>query len=241
MEYYFITGSSFGIGKDLTEHILQKPQAHVYGFARHQTITHPHYSHQIIDFSNINDLKQFTFPVPSQVPNKLVLINNAGIIGDINFVGHKSTDKIIDTFLVNTVAPGVLINQFIKQFEHLTNVEKIILNISSGAGRHPISSWAEYCASKAAIDMYSEVFNEEQIYNDSHSIRIFSVAPGIVDTNMQAEIRNSNEQRFPFYNTFVNYHKNKLLTPAHEIAKQLLHILDNPSNFQEVILDLRQL
>jgi benzil reductase ((S)-benzoin forming) len=241
MEYYFITGSSFGIGKDLTEQILQKDNTHVYGFARHQTITHARYSHQTIDLSDLNEIKQFIFPEPSQMPTKMVLVNNAGIIGDINFVGRKSADKIIDTFVVNTITPSVLTNQFLKQFEKMEKSEKIILNISSGAGRHPISAWADYCASKAAVDMYSEVFNEEQIYQESHSTHIFSIAPGIVDTNMQAEIRQSNEQKFPFHRTFVDYHKNNLLTPTHEVSERLLNIIENPANYQEVILDLRQL
>ena len=244
MEYYFITGSSYGIGKHLTEQLLRRDNVKVHGFSRHQTITHPHYSHHTIDLSKLDELKTFSFPEPVSTPEKIILVNNAGIIGDINFIGHKSTDKIIDTFTVNTIAPSILINQFLKQFSTMNDTEKLILNISSGAGRHSIAVWADYCASKAALDMYSEVFEEEQVYrvdNGEPHTRIFSIAPGIIDTNMQKEIRATDKNRFPYHETFVNYHHNKLLTPPEETARKLTDIIDNPAKYEEVILDLRHL
>ena len=46
--------------------------------------------------------------------------------------------------------------------------------------------WAAYCSSKAALLMLTRSIDEE---GKAHGIRCFGIAPGLVDTAMQASIR----------------------------------------------------
>jgi len=158
MNYFFVTGSSRGLGKAIVEDLLKNSNNKVFGLSRQNSISHYQFSFIKIDLSDSNRLNLFQFPELNSV-NQLVLINNAGTIGQIKPTGKKDSEEIIKTYLLNTIAPSILSNQFIKQYQNLDS-QKIILNISSGAGRHTINSWAEYCASKAALDMYSKVLAE---------------------------------------------------------------------------------
>ncbi len=240
MEYYFITGTSTGIGKAITLQLLEKKAVTIFGFARRQTIEHPNYRHLTIDFSQPQNLLKFEFPDIDKA-KRIVLINNAGIIGDIAFAGNKKDRTIVNTYQINIVSPSILINRFIKKYQPM-ETEKTILNISSGAARHSIAAWSDYCASKAALDMFSQTVSEEQSFlPEPKRFQIFSVAPGIVDTPMQDQIRDTGKEKFPYHETFVNYKIQNLLTPPEKVAERLQDIIENPARYQEVIIDLRNL
>jgi len=240
MEYYFITGTSTGIGKAIVEQLLSKKTITIFGLSRRQTISHPNYRHIVMDLSSPENLLQFSFPEINQA-ERIVLINNAGIIGDIGFVGNKDNSAIVSTYNINIVSPSILTNLSIKKYQFM-ETEKTILNISSGAARHSIAAWSEYCASKAALDMFSQTVAEEQsFFPEQQRFRVFSIAPGIVDTPMQDEIRAAGKERFPYHETFVNYKTQNLLTSAEEVAKGIQDIIENPAGYSEVIMDLRNL
>ena len=158
MNYFFITGSSKGLGKALTELLLTDKNNIVYGYARTISIEHKNYIHTTVDFSDLKQVSEYQFPLLENV-EKLILVNNAGIVGDIKHVGQISSQKIIDCYNINTIAPAIFTNDFLATYNK--KYEKLIINISSGAGRTPIDGWNIYCSSKAALDMFSQVLNEE--------------------------------------------------------------------------------
>ncbi len=238
MEYFFITGTSTGIGYAITRQLLKKKAITVFGLSRYQTIDHPDYHHTTIDLSRPENLSKFDFPNIEKA-KQIVLINNAGVIGEIAFAGNKNNEILVNTYQINIVSPSILINRFIKKYQSM-ETKKIILNISSGAGRHAIAAWSDYCASKAALDMFSRTVAEEQLFlPESQRIQVFSVAPGIVDTPMQDQIREAGKENFPYHDTFVGYKTQNLLTSPDEVAESIQNIIENSSNYQEVILDIR--
>ncbi len=240
MEFYFISGTSTGIGKALCERILLKNDVKVVGFSRSVSIDHPNYSHILVDLNNIQEVYNFQFPDISS-GNKIVLINNAAVLGDVGFVGNKKEEAIVSTYNVNIIAPSVLMNKFIKKYQNM-ETEKTIINISSGAGRHSIAAWSDYCASKSALDMFSQTIAEEQEFiSESKRFNVYSIAPGIVDTPMQDSIRKIDPKNFPYHNTFVEYKQNNLLTEPKQVAESIMDIVENPARYQQVVLDLRNL
>ena len=240
MNYFYITGTSKGLGKSLANQVLSDKNNFVIGLSRTQTITHKNYFHINIDLNKIEDLDKFNFEKHKDA-EKIVLINNAGIIGEIKKAGNRSTKDIISTYNINTIAPSILMNTFISQFQNI-DIEKIILNISSGAGRHTIESWATYCASKAALDMYSQViFDEQKQFKKEKAVKIYSIAPGIVDTTMQDEIRKASPSDFPIVENFINYKNTGALSSAKEISEKLIQFIENSYKFKDVIYDVRQL
>jgi benzil reductase ((S)-benzoin forming) len=132
-------------------------------------------------------------------------------------------------------------NSFVRAYKDLT-VPRMIINIGSGAGRHPVESWSTYCASKSALDMISEVFRTEQnLLPFENQIRIHSLAPGIVDTRMQEEIRAVDSADFSDKERFVMYKEKNQLSSAERVCRYIADIMENPDKYGETLLDVRKI
>lgn len=238
MNYYFITGSSKGLGKAITEQLLENEQNFVFGFSRSNTINHKRYYHKLIDFSKLDAVQKLRFPELTDA-KKLVLINNAGVVGDVKHVGNLDAQKIIDCYTINLIVPTIITNEFLKTYQK-TNLEILIINISSGASQSAIDGWSVYCASKAGIDMFSRVIKEEAQINNTKT-NVLSIAPGIIDTEMQIEIRKADNNNFSNVNKFVEYKKNGDLSSAKDAAKKVLQFINNPSLSQNTVCSVRDL
>jgi benzil reductase ((S)-benzoin forming) len=191
--------------------------------------------------SDLNALKEKLYLVFRFKENfeRIVLINNAGTLGDVGPLGVLDNDQLEKLFNINITAPAILMNAFVEHYK-TSSAEKIIMNISSGAGKNPVDGWSGYCASKAALDMISEVAAKEANLQ-GNSIKVFSVAPGVVDTEMQSQIRETDEQRFSGKKKFVNFKEQGQLADAGEVAGKLLKIIENAGKYDEVKLDVRNL
>ncbi len=238
-QHYFVTGSSTGIGKALVDALLLQPNTTVTGIARSCTVEHPNYTHVTADLSNASTVKSIDFEVPQGV-QKIVLVNNAGTLGEVAPLCITTDDSIEQALYLNMIAPAVLMNRFVAQLkEH--SAAKIVLNVSSGAGKRPIDGWASYCASKAALDLFSEVAQEEIKLGQNSGFQFLSVAPGVVDTPMQAKIRSTEPANFTGHQRFVDFHKEGELTSAEQVAEKYLKLLNEPERFPDVIYSLRDL
>jgi benzil reductase ((S)-benzoin forming) len=240
MNFYYITGTSRGLGKALAEYYLSAaPNNRVIGISRTSSIAHPNYTHYSVDLCDVEKTKEFHFP-PHHNAKRIVLINNAGMIGMIKRVGKINSHALIEAFHVNLVSPSLLINGFMDTYEG-SDAEKIIVNVSSGAGKYPIGGWAGYCAAKAGIDLFSKVVAEEQLTAFGYKFRIHSIAPGVVDTQMQEEIRSASPADFSRLTDFINYKIENQLAHPGIIAEKYAHVLDHPDKFTDVILSVKDI
>ena len=228
-----ITGSSKGIGKELSLLLLEKGYT-VFGYSRTNSIRHKNFHFNQIDLSSIQNLESINFPKVEEGEH-VCLINNAGEIGEIDKFGNKKTNDIINEFNLNTVAPSILSNSFIRSYQDQSN-HPIIINISSGAALRPIESWGTYCQSKAALDMLTKIINQEH-----NSIKAYSIYPGVVDTEMQKKIRDTDIEKFALKNVFVEYFRNNKLVDPKIISKKIFHILSNLDLFEDNMISLRDL
>jgi len=239
MKYIFITGSSKGLGKALAELFLEQSNTQVIGIARTCTIQHENYTHHPLDLSNPEMVNSFTFPQLTDA-EEILLINNAGMLNPIKKIGTFSAEEVSRNIQVNLTSPIVLSNHFIKQFQQL-ECKRMIINISSGAGKKPIDGWAAYCSTKSGLNMFSEVMQAEQnlISYVYKRIRVIALSPGVIDTEMQAEIRESNSSDFSAVEQFKSYKQNGELQSAQQTAGKIisnLHLLFDKEN---VICSLR--
>lgn len=237
MNYFFITGSSKGLGKALTELLLTNEKNFVYGISRTNNISHQQFQHIQVDLADIGVVKQFEFPELKDAIT-ITLINNAGIVGDIKYLGNLDCDKIISTYNLNLITPTLLINQFAKTYNN--ELSKLVINISSGAGRSPIDGWSTYCATKAGLDMLSLVFKEE-ITNKKLNINTLSLAPGIIDTGMQEEIRKADETSFSNIERFIEYKNNGDLADPTSTAKLIAKFISDKTLQEKTICSVRDI
>ena len=226
MVVYFITGTSSGLGKATAEAALKGGQV-VVGISRRHTIAHSHYYPVELDLSDAEKTGSFSFdlPVNAEDLEKIVLVNNAGVIEPVKHVGHADNEALQHNLQVNLVAPILLMNQFFKQFDSYQQ-EKVILNVSSGAGDRPMDGWAAYCSSKAGLNMASKVVNEENQMNN-RNCRVYALAPGIVDTPMQDTIREASENEFSRLEDFQSFKEEGLLIEPKTVAKQFINVVNN--------------
>lgn len=236
MHYYIITGPSRGLGKALAEAVLQQTDSIVIGISRHATIEHTRYHHQPLDLSDMlavqNNLHK-VFPECRQA-SSITLINNAAVLGEIGYVGEVPNEHFEFVMDVNVVAPAMLMNTFINRYAELS-IPQTILNISSGAAQRPVDGWAAYCASKAALDMFSRTAQQEQ-QQRGRNLRVRSLAPGLVDTSMQEQIRTADETQFSQVATFTAHHTEGNLQHPEQVAQQILAWLQRPVAPDEAVV-----
>jgi len=230
----YITGSSKGIGRALTE-LLLKEGYEVIGLSRSNDLEADKYQHISIDLSDITEVSTFQFEKGAE---NVLLVNNAGLVGDINPLGSVKNVDIQKVMNVNTIAPQILCNNFIKRFKNEKGSFHV-LNISSGAGKSAIDSWATYCASKAALDLFSETMSSELEWAQATNWHVHSCAPGVVDTNMQEQIRSSSEEEFNRVQYFKDLKTNNELFTAEMVANKLYQLIKNPEKFPETLISVR--
>ena len=226
---YIIAGVSTGIGLALAEHFLNKGHR-VIGIGRKSSIQNPNYSFLQLDLSDENAVDNFTFP---EVKENLAFIYNSGVLGEVKPISRQSEMNAKNVFQINYLAAIVLTQKVLKN----DYLEQIIY-ISSGAAKRAIPSWAQYCASKAALDMFAETLQLE-LQQEDKSIVVRSIAPGVVDTPMQTQIRSVSEEDFQSVGNFIALHENKELTSPNEVAHKLEKVINNPNQFDGVCLSLR--
>lgn len=239
MQYFFITGTSRGLGKALAEKILKDRENVVYGISRSQSIEHENYHHITADFSNPEEADAIDFSIQGNETRAVFLINNAGTLGNVSHLGVQSSSDISQAININVTAPAILMNNFLKKFKP-EDYKKVIINISSGAGKSAIDGWSIYCSSKSALDMMSEVVKQEQEIEGAKNFFIYSVAPGIVDTKMQEEIRSADKSEFSNVEKFKEFKMNKELAEPKLVADKFFrNFIDHLPRDEETIQTIR--
>jgi benzil reductase ((S)-benzoin forming) len=229
MHYFLITGASQGLGRALAEAILQRPDTWVLGISRHATIEHPRYQHQPLDLSDVEAVEHNLTKIFPARPDatSLTLINNAGTLGEIGYVGELPNEHFQFVFDLNVVAPAMLMNTFLHAYSSLESIPRTILNISSGAAQRPVDGWAAYSASKAALNALSETIQKEQDLRGS-GVRIWALSPGIIDTAMQAHIRTAESAQFSEKEKFASFHNDGQLRDASTVSSLITSWLCAP-------------
>lgn len=241
MHYYFITGTSYGLGKALAEALLTRPDVFVYGIARTCSIEHASYKHLFIDLSDPDEVERVLplLTLPSDAVSG-TLINNAGSIEPIHHFGSFSSEDIQQLMQINLIAPVQLMNAFIKMNHHLS-CRRIVMTISSGAAHKVTDGWALYGAAKASLDHVSRHIKKEAEIQKAANLFVFSIAPGVIDTSMQKYIRQCNMQVCSQVDRFIHLHKENLLESPQWIASKFLRVLDVPENYPESVFSMRDL
>jgi len=178
---------------------------------------------------------------PISAATRLTLIHNAGVLGPIGPLEHAGEQELSAHLAVNLTAPLVLSSAFIRLTEpYRDSAVRAIVSISSGAGRKPYAGWSAYCTAKAGLDMLTRSIAAEQGEKPG-AVRCLSIAPGVIDTGMQEQIRAADEEDFPAKGRFVDLKNGGLLQTPEETADRLIRFIRTGDWRQGDVLDLRDI
>ncbi|ROZ50429.1 SDR family oxidoreductase [Rhodococcus sp. WS3] len=126
------------------------------------------------------DLTDYDAVAASVPVNKLnVLVHNAGI-ADLGTIEESSVDQWRRTFEANVIAVAELTRVLLPA---LRAAGGHVVLINSGAGLRANAGWGSYAASKFALRAFGDALRLEE-----PSLRVTSIHPGRIDTDMQREI-----------------------------------------------------
>jgi NAD(P)-dependent dehydrogenase (short-subunit alcohol dehydrogenase family) len=113
-----------------------------------------------------------------------------------------------------------------------------VLNISSGLGRRAMAGSASYCAAKAGLDHFTRCTALDEAERPNGA-RVVSLAPGVIDTDMQVSLRGSDPEGFPERDSFVRLKSDGKLASPGDTATRVLAFLHRADFGDKTIADIR--
>ena len=169
--------------------------------------------------------------------SSVVLINNAGMIPRIGPLSDADADDLRLGLRVGLEAPMQLTAAFLRATESWPARRKV-LNISSGLGRKAMASQSIYCAAKAGMDHFTRCVALEEALKPNGAA-VCSLAPGVIDTDMQVQLRSADGSAFPDQQNFISLKDKGQLTSPDEAAARILAYLARPDFGSQPVADVR--
>ncbi|MFO0980276.1 MAG: SDR family oxidoreductase [Planctomycetota bacterium] len=229
-----ITGASRGLGLGLARELAAAGL--VLGLcARTRPVLPPH-ARGIAERVDVGDHRQvsaFARLVHEQLGAIDLWINNAGVLDPIQPVRDVDADAFAQLVRVNLLGVMHGTQAYLRSLRERSAAGGVLINISSGAAARAYAGWSAYCASKAAVERFTECV---QLEEGSAGVRAYAVAPGIIDTAMQAKIRATSAQDFPAVPRFLAIKQQDAFNTVPFVARQLLEIAFDPSARPEQVV-----
>ena len=226
MRYVVITGANRGLGEEL---VNQFKDDHVIAITRTTTENENVNKQYTCDLSNEGSVQHVVDEIKRDYKindsDEVLLINNAGTVKPVSRSENTCIDGYMTSYKINTLAPIILSTGFVDWLKDV-NCEKKIVNISSGAAINAVSGWSAYCSSKAALNMFTDVIRLEQ-ENEQNGVKVVTFRPGVIDTDMQLEIRSSKKEDFEDLDRFKAMKDNEQLLPAERVANALSKLIES--------------
>ena len=221
-----VTGASRGLGAGLAEAFASRGMALGLCARTQPPVPKPATAvSRSVDVTDADALEAFTDEVVSTLGPIDLWVNNAGVLGPIGPLAEADPAALVRHLQVNV--DGVVHGSRLYA-RHVRSRPGggMLVNISSGAGSTPYQGWAVYGASKAAVDMLTEVVAAEEA---KHGLLAYAVAPGRVNTDMQALIRSTSPEDFPAVDRYHRALVDGDFNPPWWVADYILGLRDDPS------------
>jgi NAD(P)-dependent dehydrogenase (short-subunit alcohol dehydrogenase family) len=242
-----ITGASRGLGRAMAEQLLQpgrrllcisrQSDEQLGALARDAGVELEQWQQDLSDpVAAAERLSAWLRGLEAQGFDSATLINNAGTIGRPRPLSDAVGTELAQALRVGLEAPMLLTSAFLGATKDW-RADRKVLNISSGLGRNAMGSQAPYCAAKAGMDHFSRAVALEE--KGERGARIVSLAPGVIDTDMQVQLRDSDPAMFPDYARFQKLKAEGLLDSPASAATKIIKYLDRPDFGSNPVADIR--
>jgi len=243
-----LTGASRGMGHAMAEQLLQrgahllcisrKTSDDLAALAQERGATLEQWSADLADAAPVAQRlsKRLAALNPSFLGSASV-INNAGVVGALAPLRDGESADLANALRVGLEAPMLLCAAFLKATQGWA-VPRKVLNISSGLGRRAMASSGAYCAAKAGMDHFTRCLSLDEALLP-HGAKVCSLAPGVVDTDMQVHLRGADPKAFPDLANFAGLHAHGQLASPHAAAARVLAYLARSDFGVEPVADAR--
>jgi benzil reductase ((S)-benzoin forming) len=170
--------------------------------------------------------------------SRAVFIHAAATLTPIGFAGEVDPSRYGRQVLLNAASPMILGDAFIRA-AGAQDVPADLVILTSGAATSIYEGWSAYGPAKAAVDHWVRTVGAERDLRGSRC-RVLAVAPGVVATPMQAEIRDTSEHDFPNVERFRTLHADGDLRDPEDAARRIWALLDEDHE-NGAVLDVRDL
>jgi uncharacterized oxidoreductase len=177
-----ITGGTSGIGLELAKQLLERgntilvtgrDQEKLDAAKRALPAVHTFKS----DVSDPRAIAALHGSVLAQFPALDTLVNNAGIMRNLNLNQQRDLNDVTREIEINLSGPVRMVQQFLPHLK--TREGALIVNVSSGLAFIPLPLSPVYCATKAAIHSFTQSL---RVQLDGSSVTVIELAPPAVET-----------------------------------------------------------
>ncbi len=242
-----LTGASRGLGAAIAVQLLQRgaflltmsrhPDKTLNAKATHAGAVIEQWAVDLADSTAAAERLEAWLRSQRDSSSSATLINNAALAGKAGPIDADEAPALAAVLRVGLEAPMLLTRAFLLGARDW-NVPLKILNISSGAGKKTLGGAAAYCAVKAGLDHFSRVVALDESTR-SNGAKIVSLAPGVIDTDMQTALRESDPAAFPSQPQFVAMQAAGQLTSPAAAASSVLAYLARADFGSQPVADVR--
>jgi uncharacterized oxidoreductase len=177
-----ITGGTSGIGMELARQLLQRGNTVIVTGrdpakleaarrALPQVQTFESDASDPVAIAKLYDIVLERFPAVD------VIVNNAGIMRNLNLNGHRDLTDVTREIEINLNGPIRMVQQFLPHLK--TRDGALIVNVSSGLAFIPMAISPVYCATKAAMHAYTQCL---RVQLEGTGVTVVELAPPGVET-----------------------------------------------------------
>ncbi len=244
MHLTILTGASRGLGRAVAEQLLARGH-HVLALSR-QAADMPvppggqltPWAVDLADAAPVAErLSQWLGSLDGSRVESASLINNAGVVSSPAPLSAGDAGDLLNAIRVGLEAPLLLTAAFLRATAGWPAPRKVLL-VSSGLGRRAMAGSASYCAAKAGLDHLARAVALEEA-DKPGGARIVSLAPGVIDTDMQVQLRTADRKLFPAGEMFAGLKSGGQLDSPATAATKLLNYLDRADFGSQPVGDVR--
>ena len=236
-----VTGASRGMGRAIAERLALEHGHRVLGLSRQAPPAPEGIEQWPVDLAQpqpvAERLAAWLGGFASDTFASVNLINNAALLTEPAPLSQTDLTALSRAARVGLEAPLLLTAAFLRATRDWHGTRRV-LHISSGLGRRGMASTGPYCAVKAGLDNLARAqVLEEALHRNG--ARVCSLAPGVIDTEMQQQLRGADASHFPDVEVFRKMKSGHVLeTPAGAAAKVVAFLL-RPDFGREPVADVR--
>ena len=245
-----LTGASRGMGRAMAEQLLARPGHQLICISRNSApelaaaetgadSTLAQWEHDLSDAASAAArLSGWLKAADASRYASATLINNAGVIARPAPLSDAEAADLMRALRVGLEAPMLLTSAFLQATQGWQQAGRKVLNISSGLGRNAMASQAPYCAAKAGMDHFSRAVALEEAALPNGA-RVVSLAPGVIDTDMQVQLRGGDPAKFPDRDRFTRMQTEGMLATPAAAATRVLAYLERSDFGSQPVADVR--